>query len=1122
MGWDNPAVPWAEVERVLSGRPANSRDARHPGDGGDSPAWTRQREEYTPPPDLEPPSDAGRVPYAELHCHSNFSFLDGASSPEKLVEQAARLGLDAVAITDHDGMYGVVRLAEAARGLGVRTVYGAELNLGLTLGPNGVRTGTPDPIGTHLLVLARNAEGYRRLCRVITNAQIFGGAKGRPVYDLAAAAEQADGHWLVLSGCRKGAVRQGLAREGPDGAERELRRLVDLFGSANVVVELIDHGLPTDSEDNDALDEVARRVGLPTIASNAVHYATPRQRRLATVLAAVRSRSSLDDLDGWLPPAATAHLRSGAEMAARFARYPGAVERAAEYGRECAFDLRLVAPDLPPFTDLDDDHTPASWLRALTWAGATRRYGSFAEMPHAYAQIQRELKVIVDKNFPGYFLIVNSIVEFCREKKIFCQGRGSAANSAVCYALGITQVDAVQNNLLFERFLAPDRDGYPDIDLDIESDRREEVIQHVYGRYGRECAAQVANVITYRSRSAVRDVARALGHSQGTQDAWSRQLDRWGPLDRADLDDIPKEVVDLAEELEGFPRHLGIHSGGMVLCDRPIGEVCPVEWARMEARSVLQWDKDDCAAAGLVKFDLLGLGMLSALHYIVDLVERWHGHRIELYELQPGDPLVYEMMCQADTVGVFQVESRAQMATLPRLRPRKFYDLVVEVALIRPGPIQGGSVHPYIRRRNGLEEWEHDHHLLKPALDKTYGVPIFQEQLMQIAVDVAGFSAAEADQLRRAMGAKRSAERMEELRVRFFLGMAGNGVPDDVAARIFEKLVAFANFGFPESHSISFASLVYFSAWFKYYYPAAFCAGLLRAQPMGFYSPQSLVADARRHGVVVYGPEINASLVHATLEPLDRSPPPAAPPRIGPPPPGSPPELSAAVRLGLGMIRTIGDTLATKIVDERLANGPYSDLADVARRVGLSTAQAEALATAGAFGPDRRQALWAAGAAAQERHDRLPGLTVGVRAPDLPEMTDLNTAAADVWATGVSPDTYPTQFLRAYLDGLGVITAADLKSADAGAVVLVAGAVTHRQRPATARGVTFVNLEDETGMVNVLCWARVWTRYRRVARASAALVVRGTVETADGVVTVIADRLEHLDLRVASRSRDFR
>ncbi|HEY0639114.1 MAG TPA: error-prone DNA polymerase [Pseudonocardiaceae bacterium] len=903
-------------------------------------------------------------------------------------------------------------------------------------------------------------------------------------------------------------------------AEAELRRLVELFGRENVLVELIDHGLPTDDEDNDALDEVARRVGVPTVASNAVHYATPGQRRVAGVLAAVRARGSLDEQDGWLPPAGMAHLRSGAEMAARFARFPGAVERAADHGLACAFDLLLDPPELPASRYAD----PARTLREFTFEGALRRYGSSVDSPRAYAQLHHELEIIESKNFPGYFLIVRDIVEFCEKQDIFCQGRGSAANSAVCYALGITNVDAVKNNLLFERFLAPDRDGYPDIDLDIESDRREEVIQHVYDYYGREYAAQVANVITYRGRSAVRDVARALGHSAGAQDAWSRQIDRWGPLDRADVDDIPDQVVKLAEEIDGFPRHLGIHSGGMVLAARPVGELCPVEWARMPKRSVLQWDKDDCAAVGLVKFDLLGLGMLSALHYVTDLVRDWHGRLIDRFQLQPVDPHVYDMMCAADTIGVFQVESRAQMATLPRLRPRKFDDLVVEVALIRPGPIQGGSVHPYIRRKLGQETWVPEHDSLKKTLGRTYGVPIFQEQVMSLAIDVAGFTAAEADQLRRAMGAKRSAARMKRLEGRFIEGATTKGMSRELAEQVFERMVAFANFGFPESHSISFASLVYYSAWFKLYYPAAFCAALLRAQPMGFYSPQSLIADARRHGVVVYGPDVNASLAYATLEALDRD---APRPRLeyGPPSPGTAPDTSTAVRIGLAAVRGIGDTLAQRIVDEREANGPYTGMSDVARRVGLRVPQAEALATAGAFAPfgaDRRQALWTAGAAAREDDESLPGLVGEVHAPELPPMSPLETAAADVWATGVSPDSYPTQFLRGYLDGLGVLTAEALREAPHGRRVLVAGAVTHRQRPATARGVTFVNLEDETGMVNVLCWERVWSRYRQVARGSSALVVRGTVERAGEVVTVIAEHLEQLDLRVASASRDFR
>ncbi|MGH4014481.1 MAG: error-prone DNA polymerase [Pseudonocardiaceae bacterium] len=1050
------------------------------------------------------------VPYAELHCHSNFSFLDGASHPEELVEEAARLGLDAIALTDHDGMYGVVRFAEAARELGIKTIFGAELSLGLTAPQNGV----PDPEGEHLLVLARDPEGYRRLSRVISDAQIRGREKGKPSYDLSVVAAAAGGHWVVLTGCRKGAVRRALEREGQAAAAAQLRRLIGLFGAAHVVVELTVHGLPDDTERNDQLAALAAAEELDTVATTAAHYAGPSRHRLATTLAAVRARRSLDEMDGWLPAAGTAHLRSGAEMAKRCERWPGAVQRAAALGRECAFDLHLVAPDLPPF-DVPAGHTEASWLRELTWLGAATRYGSYDERPGAYHQIEHELTVIEEKNFPGYFLIVRDIVAFCREADLFCQGRGSAANSAVCFALGITSVDAVAMDLLFERFLAPDRDGYPDIDLDIESDRREEAIQYVYQRYGRDRAAQVANVITYRARSAVRDVAKALGYSTGTQDAWSKQIDRWGPLANArspdagaaEVDDIPQPVLALAAELEGFPRHLGIHSGGMVICSRPVAEVCPVEWARMQNRSVVQWDKDDCAAAGLVKFDLLGLGMLSALHYAVDLVARHYRHRVQLADLQPTDPAVYAMLSRADSVGVFQVESRAQMATLPRLKPRCFYDLVVEVALIRPGPIQGGSVHPYIRRRNGQEDWDYDHPRLANALRKTLGVPLFQEQLMQMAIDVADFSAAEADELRRAMGAKRSTERMERLRGRLFEGMARHGITGELAEQIYAKLLAFANFGFPESHSISFASLVYYSAWFKHYYPAAFCAALLRAQPMGFYSAQSLIADARRHGVTVRGPDINESGVHAGLEPAAE---------------GAPEQ---ALRLGLATVRTVGEPLATRLVDERGEHGPYRSIADVANRVALRTAQAEALATGGAFdqlAPGRRPALWSAGAVAAQRPDRLPGTVVGATAPALPGMSALELAAADVWATGVSPGSFPTQFLRADLDVLGVIPAAALRERADGERVLVAGAVTHRQRPATAGGVTFLNLEDETGMTNVICSPGFWVRYRTVVRSCPALLLRGRLQIAEGVINIMAEHAAPLDMRVRSTSRDFR
>ena len=1084
------------MERVLNGRPpVPGALARPPADGSDSPAWSRKRGPYRPSAGRRRDAGESPVPYAELHAHSAFSFLDGASTPEELVEEASRLDLRAIALTDHDGLYGVVRFAEAAKELGVRTVFGAELSLA------GVaRTASPDPPGPHLLVLARGPEGYRRLSRQLAAAHLAGGEKGKPRYDYDALTEAAGGHWHILTGCRKGHVRQALADGGPESAADALADLVERFGRDRVSVELTRHGHPLDDERNAALAALAPRFGVGVVATSAAHFAEPARGRLASAMAAIRARRSVDEAAGWLAPLGGSHLRSGREMVQLFSRCPEVVTAAADLGEQCAFELTLIAPQLPPF-EVPRGHTEDSWLRELSMAGAARRYGRRAGAPQAYAQIERELEIIASCRFPGYFLVVHDITQFCRRSNILCQGRGSAANSAVCYALEVTAVDPVANGLLFERFLSPARDGPPDIDIDIESDRREEVIQYVYDRYGRDYAAQVANVITYRSRSAVRDVARALGFSQGQQDAWSKRIDRWSP--DPDIDGIPEAVVDLAVQIRDLPRHMGIHSGGMVICDRPIADVCPVEWARMPGRSVLQWDKDDCAAIGLVKFDLLGLGMLSALHYAIDLVAEHKGIEVDLARLDLSEPAVYEMLQRADSVGVFQVESRAQMATLPRLRPRVFYDLVVEVALIRPGPIQGGSVHPYIKRRNGLEPVTYDHPSMEPALRKTLGVPLFQEQLMQIAVDCAGFTPTEADQLRRAMGSKRSTAKMQRLRDRFYAGMAElHGITGDIADRIYEKLAAFANFGFPESHSLSFASLVFYSSWFKLHHPAAFCAALLRAQPMGFYSPQSLVADARRHGVVVRGPDVNASLAHATLE-----------------------DAGLAVRLGLGAVRHIGDDLARRVAEERQSGGPYRSLLDLTGRICLTVAQVEALATAGAlgcFGLNRRSALWAAGAAATERPDRLPAVGSSAHAPALPGMSEQELAAADVWATGVSPDSYPTQFLRADLDALGVTPAGVLASVPDGSRVLVAGAVTHRQRPATARGVTFLNLEDETGMVNVLCTPGMWMRHQRSALGAAALVIRGRVQNASGAVTVLAERMRPLAMAVGSRSRDFR
>ncbi|UKD50941.1 error-prone DNA polymerase (plasmid) [Amycolatopsis sp. FU40] len=1098
-------MSWSELERLASGR------APAPGAAAEAPV-SRKRDGYRRPDGLIPKADAERaeprVPYAELHCHSNFSFLDGVDHPEALAEEAVRHGLDALVLTDHDGMYGAARFAEAAKELGLRTGFGAELSLGLPARQSGVA----DPAGTHLLTIARNLEGYRRLCRVISRAQLAG-EKGRPVYDVDELVEELRGHVLVPTGCRKSAVRRALAEKGPAAAADEVRRLADWFGAGHVAVELIDHGQPLDSTHNDMLAGIAADLGLPTIATNAVHYTDPDRGRHADMVAAIRANTSIDELEGWLPADNVAFLRSGAEMADVFRRYPGAVGRAAQLGVEVSFELDLLAPSLPPFPVPPEFPGEAAYLRHLAYAGAAERYGSRANNPRAYDVIEHELGIIEQLGFPGYFLVVWDIVRFCRERGILAQGRGSAANSAVCFALRISNVDAVKWNLLFERFLSPERDGPPDIDVDIESARREEAIQYVYETHGRFHAAQVANVITYKSRSAVREAAKALGYSQGQQDAFGKQVDRWGSIAQAKQPDqrghgIPDDVLEFAAWLEDTPRHLGVHSGGMVIADTPVSEIVPVEWATAENRSVLQWDKDDCASIGLVKFDLLGLGMLSALHYTIDLVAEHHGRRVDLGELDLADDAVYDMLCNADAIGVFQVESRAQLNTLPRLRPREFYDLVVEVALIRPGPIQGGSVHPYIRRRRGEENWAHPHPSMAAALDRTLGVPLFQEQVMQLARDCAGFTPGEADELRRAMGSKRSAAKMRRLAGRFVAGTDATGIPRPLARRIFEQIEAFAGYGFPEAHSMAFALLVYASAWFKLYYPAAFCAGLLRAQPMGFYSPQSLVADARRHGVATLQPDLNLSAPHATLE--------ADPGSAG----------GVAIRLGLAGIRHVGQAVAEQIVADRDAGGPYTSIGHLTDRVQLTKPVVEALATAGVFtalGPDRRQALWAAGAAATTRPGHLPGLPIGHDAPALPGMTAFELASADLWATGVTADSHPVEFLRAYLERLGAIPAERLLQVEDGTRVKIGGAVTHRQRPASAGGVTFLNLEDETGMVNVVVSQGLWNRERTALLGATALLVRGTAQVSQGAASLQADQISVLDLKsLSAGSRDFR
>ncbi|WP_307364440.1 error-prone DNA polymerase [Microbacterium murale] len=1154
MGFHNPPLTWKELEQTLSGRapsePAELRPRPDPGP-------ISRRRVPTPPPTVIPPEDA--VPYAELHAHTSYSFLDGASSSEDLLAEAARLGLTALAITDHDGFYGAARFAEVADLMksGLQTVFGAELSLGLPA-PQG---GVPDPVGEHLLVLARGLEGYHRLAGAITRAQLRGGEKGRPVYDLDDLASSADGNWTILTGCRKGGVRQGLAA---GDAATPLRRLVDLFGRDNVAVELFDHGDPQDTRRNDALTDLATEHRLPVVATNNVHYATPERAGLAEAMAAVRAVRSMDDLDGWLPSHGAAHLRSGAEMTARFQRYPGAISHGLLIAEESAFPLRRARPDLPR-QKVPEGHTPMSWLRRLVWDAVPARYPRLDD--DGRARIDRELNVIEEKDFPGYFLIVHGIVAEAKRRGILCQGRGSAAASAVCYLLGITAVDPILYGLPFERFLASTRTEEPDIDVDFDSGRREEIIQWVYEQYGRERAAQVANVIQYRPKNAVRDMARALGYSPGQQDAWSRQVDGWGAdLMPVDGHDIPETVLEYASDVLKAPRHLGIHSGGMVLTARPVGEVVPVEHARMENRTVIQWDKDDAAWMGLVKFDLLGLGMLAALQNCFEIIAATTGESWTLETIPKEEPAVYDMLCRADSIGVFQVESRAQIGLLPRLQPRCFYDLAIQIALIRPGPIQGGAVHPFVRRKMEKDrideenrrraargeaptppmEIPYPHPVLKPALERTLGIPIFQEQLIQMATTIGDCTADEADTLRRAMGSKRGLERIDSIRDKLYAGMARHGLSHEQADRIYEQIQAFSNFGFAESHSLSFALLVYASSWLKLHYPAAFLAGLLRSQPMGFYSASTLTADARRHGVEVRRPDLHASAATDSLEPLSLEDLTDSPAQTGRDScrtyeqPAAPrfdrnaPDESAehrrdgafAVRLGLSEVRGIGKSMAERIVAEREANGPYRDLHDLVRRTDATAAQLESLATAGAFeclGLKRREAIWLAGAAASDRARFLPGTTVSVQPPLFTDQTSYEQLAADLSATGVSTDDHPMAHFRSALGERGVLTAAQLREHEVGRRIEVAGLVTHRQRPATAAGVTFLNLEDEHGLVNVVCSTGVWNRYRRVARDSPALIVRGMLERSpEGVINVLADGFQDLRTGIEHRSRDFR
>ena len=906
-------------------------------------------------------------------------------------------------------------------------------------------------------------------------------------------------------------------------------RLREMFGH-RFHLELWNHGMPGDDASQRPDVEVAQRLGLGVVATNQVHYAHRKDADLAEVLAAIRGRRSLEEADGFRPATDLRHLRHPDEMERLFARYPGVVARTAELGERLAFDLALVAPRLPDFPMPGHFRSEMEYLRHLTWEGARTVYPGEGEGgidPAARRRLEHELGIIERLGFAGYFLVVWDIVRYARSQDIYCQIRGSGADSAVCRCLGLTRVDPIRLGLPFERFLSEERGRAPDIDLDLEADRREEVIQYCYRRYGRERAARSpTSSPTGRSRCCV--TWQAFGFTPAQVDELSKYVDTRNPAHLRSEVPLPagltaELIYDVCHRLDGFPRHLGIHSGGMVISDRPLWQVVPLEWGRMEGRTVIQWDKDDSAAVGMVKFDLLGLGMLNALHLTVDLIDETHGVAIDLAAIDQ-EPVIYDMLGDGDTIGLFQVESRAQIATLPRMRPRTFYDLAIEVALIRPGPIQGQSVHPYLRRRSGEEPVRYPHPSTEPILAKTLGVPIFQEQLMELARVCAGFDGGQSDRLRQAMTHKRSEEAMARLRDEVYEGMARNGITGAAADEIWEKLQA-ASFGFPESHSVSFAYIVYVGV-----APLPLAVRVPVRAPQrpadGLLLAQQPRQDAQRHGVVVYGPTSSTSPVTtARSEPIDADPDDIVTYmgrswRRGR---GQSTTRSAAVAASRSRyVRNLGEKEIARIETARMVGGPFTSPEDLAWRTGLSVDALQSLAATGALrsiGLDRRPGIWAAGALADIDPGRLP-LAPGVDAPDLPDMSEEEAHRADLWGTGISP-RHPIEFIRDALEADGCLSVAEVLGLRRPVRVKVAGVVTHRQRPDTASGVIFFNLEDETGQLNVIVLPEVWERYRPVARKAAALVIEGRVEHRHGVTNLIAQRMDGLGVYTL-RSRDFR
>ena len=1221
--------------------------------------------------------------YVELHCHSAFSMLDGAALPETLMERARELGYPALALTDHDELGGAVRFAQAGEEFGVSAIIGAEL----TVGPKDTafEAGGTSFTNQHLVLLAETREGYGNLSTLITLGRMRQ-SRGEPCVDLDTVARHASG-LFALTGCPRGQVPALAALGDVDGACEATATLMDIF-DRRIAVECWDHGLPEERETTRHLMAVARALDLPWVVTNDVHYARARDRVVHDVLACLKHQRTLDEMGTRLRPNAEWYLKSAAQLLRRWQHAPQGVRNTLAVAERCAFRMEQLAPTLPAFP-LPPGVSADEYLDRLVEQGADERWGTRTERHDQ--QLRHELALIRKLGLAGFFLIVWDIVRFARRRGILCQGRGSAANSAVCFCLGITAVDPIKLGLLFERFLSEDRKEAPDIDVDFAHEEREQVLQYVYEKYGRDHAAMVCEQITWRGRSAVRDAARVLGFSveqadrlatlsdrfsarstadalrgkeaaetaenaenaenaeenvngviaralgqqmmggteantrarevkeearsgtvprvsasspssavqsfqahpkwvdpkqqsltswhrpmpaagyepSGSEAAQATKINYWedphakldhnerrnpttafretqgstGILERAGLDPKDKRVrvlPDLVEGLHQLPRHRSIHVGGFVLTEEPLSTVVPIEPASMKDRTVIQWEKDDLDPVGLVKIDCLGLGMLTLLQKCITYVRRTRGITVDLAQLDMTDQSVYDDLCKADTIGVFQVESRAQMNTLPRLKPRCFYDLVVEVAIIRPGPIQGDMVHPYLRRRAGLEEVTYPHPALEPILKRTMGVPLFQEQGMQVAVACAGFTPGESDLLRKAMGHKRSRERMSAICQKLIDGMEANGIPKETAMRIYNQINAFADYGFPESHAASFALLVYASAYLKHYYAPEFTAAILNAQPMGFYAPGTIIEDAKRHGVRVLPIDIRHSRWDHTLQRPKAARDPKAASREQP-----------YLRLGIRLINGLGSK-AQEIYERARADGPFVSIEDFVQRTRFDKRALRHLTMAGAFDgfldePDlekRRTALWKVLDAARGdagplaprqlsmKSRRVSGpkgrqLSGGESAGSspIPPMTPGELTEADYRMTGVSLNGHPMQHLRPYLIPNGIVSAAELaRNAKDGDYVAVAGLVICRQRPGTAKGFVFLTLEDETGMVNIVITPKRFERQALLISTTPLLLVRGVLQIEQTVVNVRAEKFRGLQAELGAeyaKSHDF-